>query len=358
MGLERLEENPPCIPKLLFNFLKLTVAFVILIIISIILPLALLVSFSIRKAVYLLAYWNEPGIKMITCMGTLFAAEDLHNRPKANVVAVLTVEGDIQLERYKEIANCHILNATDSCGELIYPELKQCIVRWGGYYFWKDCLDFNLENHVKLYNNESGESFTHRDINRITETLVNAKWTKDKPLWEVTLVQNFYSSNSESGGPYTAVLARWHHATGDGYAWLNLIVNKLCQTPTFKNAMPTWPRRSLGYNLIYWTSFPLRGAWALSELVLFGLCYHFDWRVPADQKKTHFIHALNEPIQLESIKEIKNHFGVSFASTLHAVLAGAHRQMLIRKGFCMPKVLPCCIALPLPGHSLKLRNHM
>jgi hypothetical protein len=172
MGLlERLEESPNFIPKLLLNFRRLTVALVILLIVPITLPFVLIVSFSIRKPESLLAYWNEPGIKMITCMGTLFAGDDLHNRPKAKVVAVLTVEGNLQLERYKGIAKSNTLNARDTRRKLIYPELKQCVVRWGGYYFWKDYLAFNLENHVKLYNDESGESFTHTDISRITETL-------------------------------------------------------------------------------------------------------------------------------------------------------------------------------------------
>jgi hypothetical protein len=60
---------------------------------------------------------------------------------------------------------------------------------------------------------------------------------------------------------------------------------------------------------------------------MFGL-YHFDWRVTADQRKTDFVHTVSDSIPLTTIKDIKNHFGVSFSSVLHAIVAGVHRQML------------------------------
>jgi hypothetical protein len=88
--------------------------------------------------------------------------------------------------------------------------------------------------------------------------------------------------------------------------------------------------------------------------------YHFAWKVIRrnDGAKDHFNHALSLPIPLESIKAIKNHFGVSFAGVLQSVMAGIHQKMLIQKGFKVPKTLPCWMTVSLPGHSLKLRNHM
>jgi hypothetical protein len=358
MGLEKLKESPHFIPRLLFYLIKLIVAVLLFLIIHTIVPVLLLFGFIYRKFIDFSAHLihGEELRKILTLMTSVFAMDDLYDRPMANMLVLLTVEENVEIDRFREIFFKNVLNARSSDGELKYPELKQCIVNWGGYSFWKECPDFNVDKHIRIYN-ATRPSHTDKDIQHLRESLVNAKWERNKPLWEVILVQNHYPKGASNPGPPTTIFVRYHHTVGDGYSWLNLIIQYLCQKPTFKNALPSVPRRSLASRLLFWVSFPFKCAWALAEFQLLNH-FRFDWRGLDAGIKRDYFHTVTEPIPLESIKEIKNHFGVTFASVLHAVLTGVHRKMLQRKGFLVPKEIPCWMTLPLPGHSLKLRNIM
>jgi hypothetical protein len=358
MGLEKLKESPHFIPRSLFYLIKLIVAVLLFLIIHTIVPFLLLLCFFYRKFIDFLAHLvhGEELKKIVTLVSSYFATDDLYDRPKANILILLTVEGNVGISTFREIFFKNVLNARSSDGELKYPELKQCIVNWGGYSFWKECPDFNLENHIRTYN-ATRPSHTDKDIQHLRESLVNAKWERNKPLWEVILVQNHYPKGASNPGPHTTIFVRHHHTVGDGYSWLNLIIQYLCQKPTFKNALPSVPRRSLASRLLFWVSFPFKCAWAVAEFQLLHH-FHFDWRGLATKCQFDFLHVVTEPIPLDTIKEIKNHFGVSFASVLHAVLTGVHRRMLQRKEFRVPKEIPCWMTLPVIEHSLKLRNMM
>jgi hypothetical protein len=363
MGLEKLKESPQFHSRFLFFVIKLMATILVFLVNTTVLPVLLLLAFSYRKCLDFLAHLvhgKELG-KIVTPMSSLFATDDIYDHPKANVLVLLTLEGTLEMNRFREIFTNNVLNARDSDGRWKYPELKQCIQRWGGYYFWKDCPDFNLEEHVRLYKNESGSSVTDFDIKSLQERFVRQKWKRNQPLWEAHLVHNYeykpnWVSNSNSG-PHTMIIMRYHHTTGDGYSWLHLITASFCQKPNFKNALPTLPSRSLASRLLFWALLPLRGAWALVEMMMLHF-YHFDWAVKGDPAKTEYFYAMSDQIPVKSVKEIKNHFRVSFASVLHSILAGVHRQMLQRKGFRLPKELPCWVTLPLPGHPLKMRNHL
>jgi hypothetical protein len=362
MGLEKLEQSPYFVLRATYFTLRLSVAFILLTIITVSLPIVLLVSLSIRKLVSYLAHIvNGAELReIVTGTSSLFAGDDLHGHPKANISLILTFEGNIEVNKLRKLFSKNVLHAEDSSGKLTYPELKQCIIRWGSYFFWKNCTHFKLEEQIRLHDEESGinSHYTDKDIEQLREKLCSQKWEKNQPLWEVVLIHNcFPKFATNSLGAHTTMFVRWHHVAGDGYAWLNLIINGLCQRQKFRNAMPTYPRRTLVSTILYWASFPFRGSWTISEYVLSSV-HHFDWRVTADERKTTLLHAVSKPIAVESIKCIKNHFQVSFASVLTSVLAGVHCKMLINKGFPVPESIPCWMNLPLPGHSLKLVNHM
>jgi hypothetical protein len=364
MGLEILQESPSLILRSIFNIIRLTFTMLLLLSLPIVL-IHVIINVTIRKSVDILAHivHGKDLKKLVTLVSSLLAADDIHEKPKANLLTMLTVEGNFEIARLREIFIKNVLNAKQagSCsdGELKYPELQQFIVNWGGYYFWKDCPDFKLEEHVRLYDEDSAGGINHQDedIILLRDKALNQKWERNKPTWELVLVHNCYPQFASNPGPHTTIFVRWHHSAGDGYSWLHLIIDSLCERPKFKNALPSREPRSLASSLLYWASFVFRGTWAFAEFAMFFL-HSFDWRVTADQRQTESLHVVTKPISVESIREIKTHFGVSFASVLHTILSGVHWRMLERKGFRVPKQLPCWMTLPLPGHSLKLRNHM
>jgi hypothetical protein len=283
--------------------------------------------------------------KIITTASSLLAGDDLHGHPKANLLIVATIKGNIEVAKFWELFNRTVLDAKDSSGALIYPELKQCIRRWGGYFVWKDCTIFKLEEQIRLYDDGSSgnmRSYTESDIQHLHGILSSQKWEEIKPLWEFVVVQNCFPNSATNFGPHTTI-------------------NRFCQRVKFTNALRSYPRRNVASIILQWASFPFRGAWAISECILCSF-RHNDWIViAADQfetDNTNILHAVSQPLAIQSIKSIKNHFNVSFASVLNSVLTGVHRRMLNRKGFQVPKEVSFWITLPLRGHSLKLTKHM
>jgi hypothetical protein len=102
--------------------------------------------------------------------------------------------------------------------ELKYPELKQTIVSWGGYFFWKDCPDFDYNKHVRLYNIGESEtsSYTDTELHSIRQTLLNQPWIRNMPLWEIIFIQNCYPSHLAPSSPHTTIVFRFHHVLADG----------------------------------------------------------------------------------------------------------------------------------------------
>jgi hypothetical protein len=357
MRLEKLEQSSYFALRATYLALRLSVAFILLTIVPLFLPILLLVSLSIRKLVCVLAHIvNGAELReMVTGTSSLLAGDDLHGHPKANLLHVATLVGNIDVNKLRMVFTKNVIEATDDAGKLMYPELKQCITTWGGYFFWKECPHFSLEEHILLYDEGSGS--TDGEIEHLRQNLSRQKWEINKPLWEIVLVQNCFPQFATERESHTTMFVRWHHVAGDGYAWLHLLFDRLCQRPKFRNALPTSLRRTLVSTILHWASIPFRGCWTISEYILFSF-HHFDWRVTADQEDTTFLHVVSKPIAVESIKAIKNHLQVSFATVLTSALAGVHRRMLISKDIPLPESIPCWMTLPLPGHSLKLVNHM
>jgi hypothetical protein len=123
MGLERLEESPYFLLRAQITLLKLSLSIVILLTVPFILPPLLLIALVIGIFVSQLAHLliGKDLKKMLTLGSTVFAVDDIYGRPKANVLAVLTVEGNAEIERCREIFRKNVINAKESDGKIRYP---------------------------------------------------------------------------------------------------------------------------------------------------------------------------------------------------------------------------------------------
>ncbi len=109
----------------------------------------------------------------------------------------------------------------------------------------------------------------------------------------------------------------------------------------------------------------------MAQALLFGIVgpYHSmkmllrsidtnEWHLPGDKLSKPRNVGFTKRIPLEYVKEIKNMHNVSFSAVIYASLTGALRNMMLTMGKNVPQYMSTAVAVPMPGHPLKLRNHL
>jgi hypothetical protein len=324
--------------------------------------------------------------KMLSFTSSFFAADNLYKQPRANIVTICTVEGTLDLAHFRNLWRTNVMEATipsdranegttikvvdEEAGQKLYPELTQYIYNWGGYTFWKEDLNFNLNEHINTlhlnYSNthdgDSESDIKDEDLllSELREELLNRPWVRNKPLWEIFLIPG-------ASGKQTFLLIRCHHCLADGYAILNLFISSLCKNSEFDNPMRTKRRERPGLmEMFTWVLFlPFRGAYALAEHACMALTYSIFRtkliRSSSNNKQPLFLLKTIHPISVKVIKRIKTQYGVSFASVLHSLETAIVQELLRLKDEVdddFPQSVSSVCVFPLKGHPLSLTNHL
>jgi hypothetical protein len=354
---------------------KLLLASAILLVSPSFVVLSLLINYLIPKAVDFLAHrfhTEEEGLGlMLSSHSSLLAADDIYKQPAANMLSLSILEGTLTLERLRDLWHTNVMEARipdtntnmkneEKLGKRMYPELTQFLYNWGGYSFWKEDLDFDLNKHINYLSLDNSNENEELDqiLPKLREELLNRPWMRNKPLWEVFLIPVKSEQNNQ-----TVLIIRCHHSLADGYAMLNLFLSKLCKTLDFEIPKPnlvTKKRSGLLKKIGWVLLFPFRGAYVLAEQAVMAMTYSvFRTNPPSSNEDYTCLHKTLSPLSVELIKKIKSHHGVSFASVLHSLATSVLQELLRLKGIDeFPELVPALCILPLKGHPLLLTNHM
>lgn len=120
------------------------------------------------------------------------------------------------LTKIKEDFTLKILNCRDSHNKLRYPELRQSIISWCGFLFWKNVPNFELSIRLILPLSFDLYSTQGRSL-LINMSELGWKFGR-QVLWEIVLIP-------VQSGEYFDIIFRYHHALGDGVSILNLFSN-------------------------------------------------------------------------------------------------------------------------------------
>jgi len=172
---------------------------------------------TLRYLIHKSAKCFRPDLgKMVTLSTTPMAIDSLYTKPKTSIVVGLILEGTLDLTRIRNIVSKNILGARFPNGEMKYPELKQYLTSWLGYYFWKDEKHFDLEKHVRMESQNPSTTYSEQDIKNIYQTLVRNPWNRKRSLWELILMPNSYPKGLDATTSHTILFLRVHHSIGDG----------------------------------------------------------------------------------------------------------------------------------------------
>jgi WS/DGAT/MGAT family acyltransferase len=96
-----------------------------------------------------------------------------------------------------------------------FPRFRQRIVEADGDLFWEDVNGFDLGEH--LHPARLPEPAGRVELEEFTGGLVSVPLSRDRPLWDLYLVENY--------GAGCAVVFRMHHAIADGIALARLLMS-------------------------------------------------------------------------------------------------------------------------------------
>ncbi|OXA43539.1 hypothetical protein Fcan01_21460 [Folsomia candida] len=359
-------------------FKKLKAQFYILIFFLLFLAL-FPICFSICVPIYLFRFIVTMARKvfrrdlgnLINTRSAVIATDNASDNPKWNLCVWITLDGNLDFVQFRQTFLHDIVLETNSKGELVNPEYQQYYAKWLGFLFWKWEKAFDIREHMKYYfENLKGGSYlekvtTNKELRQIIKGLTSEPFGHEKSPWEFLFIPNFREEDDHSAPAPTTesnksvLIFRVHHGFCDGYAILWLLLKRLNKVGLERVAKPaklpkgrgrTW--RVLLNRIFSW----LRAPYDFMTLMVESKDKN-EWHLSQETLERPFNTAFTPRIPLKYIKEIKNGNNVSFTSVIMAALTASIRNSMIERGAKVPRKMTTAVAVPMPGHPDKLRNH-
>ncbi|CAL8102771.1 unnamed protein product [Orchesella dallaii] len=326
---------------------------------------------------------------MVSPRDALVGLDNTATQCECMITVLLTMKGDPDMKKVLEVFQNEVINGKNSKGELCYQKLQNYYDTWLGFTFWKKEENFQLENHVReldpseydfLKNNNKSEDGVAVKEDQLMKIL-GARSTKCFPPgvspWEALIIRNYKKASPQLHHDFKAnvpissveklgekdcefaLVLRIHHAIGDGYSIMKLIMSNLCMGAL--DRVPKAPVRRLS---------PLTVLLNYIAIVFLTPYYHFlqffldidktMWHLPSNKLEKQWQFAMTERLSFAAIKEISKQQGVCMTATLVAGLAGGIHNFLKEKGMEKKnkKIMRALSPMPWKDHPLEtLVNH-
>ena len=320
------------------------------------------ILFSLFRGTVLIAAWLfRPDLTApLDVVQEAMALERIHSKPKMNILVYNIVEGTVSVNDFRARFEKNILNLTDGKGTLVYPELKQFKATFLNKYFWKCDKNFDLKNHVRLYD-YPGETIklpkpcNEADLEKVTGDLLAHPWKKGQSPWEILFIHNYRENETES--MKTVFIFRIHHSLTDGYGILKIIWRLLDNPSQVKFPQPTFPQLNFVQRCVIYMRLPFYMYYYLALAVVDGFDFKNSWHLRDKKLSRNYNTCLVKPIPISVIKEIKQKYGVGYNSVLAAIVSGGIRKVMEENGQKIPESMGVFMPLPLPNHPEGLGTH-
>ena len=212
---------------------------------------------------------------------------------------------------------------------------------------WAQDSDFDIDRHVHRISLRAPGGWA--ELSEICGQLAGLPLDRRRPLWEMWVIEGFGGSHN---GGRLAVLLKVHHCAADGVTYANLL-SQLCSTepdapqpdPVEAAAAPTPMRMALG-GLARFASRPLQFVInvlpaiirALADTIrraARGRAMAAPFTAPRTRLNARLTARRNVAfarLELDDVKTVKNHFGVSVNDVAMALVSGVVRRFLLDRG--------------------------
>jgi hypothetical protein len=308
-------------------------------------------------------------VQILGVRDTFYGIDNITTEPKSSVVSTMIFQGDFKPENALRSMERILAKKLDK-NTLKYPELHRYLVKWMGFFFWKEDQNFDLRAHIHYYRPTSityeengneedpkGVTVDVKYVQEVEKQLINEPYAEGKSAWELIILPNYkpeFSHTTPPAGTCTAVFLKLHHSFIDGFSLTRLINNEICNGEPGDLPQPNFPKQNclLPIFMFFKTPYDM-----LSELLLKP--DQNSWYLTGDRIRNEIKSAISEQISSQRIKEVGQSFGVSFTSVVVAALSGGIRRYMIQRNELKESsTFSCLCPFPVPGHPDTLGNYL
>ncbi|CAL8104220.1 unnamed protein product [Orchesella dallaii] len=288
---------------------------------------------------------------------------DLAISPSQTITVILKIKGkcDIQTLR-NHILHTWVCKREGANGPLEYPELRQYITSRLGYLIFKWDREFDIANHVNLY--DSGMTVVNDEkLQDIWENVSKRPFKSKRSPWEFFLIPNYYESQTQ-GKIFEKIpeeerhcvwILRLHHSMCDGFSIYRLLISLTDQ------GLPLWGRETaceVQKNFKFLMNFKalLSGPTSLAKVFLQGFDYLHDLHYSHNRLLRKYS-IVTSSLDVQLVKNASKLHNISFHAVLIGALSGGIRKYLLENNLSIPHQ-PIRLGMPIshPNHTTKLRN--
>lgn len=202
-----------------------------------------------------------------------------------------------------------------------YPRFARRVIQRGSRYYWQDDPEFDISRQIILAPGLEEDPRALDDKAKLQDYMggvASQPLPSDRPLWQLQVIPRF-------GDDGSALICRSHHVLGDGIAMVQVLFGLMDSIPNEGMVVPAVVDRGgkPPNKLLLAAKASLAGPWILAQKMA--------WRsdrssVHGPELTTEKRVAWTQPLELATIKAIKDHHGATVNDVLVACVAGAFRR--------------------------------
>lgn len=312
-----------------------------------------------RYVVTRLAHLDPKVGKIVSGLGAIYLAHTPYTKPVTTIITYFTLTSKPEIDQVVRIFNERIFSKKlETEGRYVYPELAQKIVPKYGYNFFHTVDDFDIRNHVRYLNPDDPEKLVTRTeiTTEVMRDLGRLPFNPNQSPWETIVIPNLIDEGDRT--VKGMLLFRCHHGLLDGFSFLK-VMRKLGVREWKGETGFTLPPSSFLEKCVQFLLVLLTGPYHLLNMSLFSGDRN-EWVIRCIEEYTGSIRLkLGNPIPVERLKRVKNHFGVSLSSVIIGIMVGGVTKLMKkqRRDYCPSKIY-VTMSYPFPGHpDDRLDNH-
>ncbi|CAG7721071.1 unnamed protein product [Allacma fusca] len=321
-----------------------------------------------RYFIYLIAKVFRPELKCFaTGLTRLFCSTNQWGDIlPANAISVLTVEGHLELDSFRNLFHQRVLCKRDQKGKLIFEKFYEIITFFMGYPFWTRETNFDITDHIAAYDYHL-DGISHFDESHLKAYLsrvMSDSWNAERSYWNITLVHGY------TGKTNSLIIIKWQHALADGFS-MKRFLEALCCSEMIAEALPEmqFPSRSARLRNLISEFYPRLEAFTETTKAIIrfpydsarfkaGISRHEKrlWQKCVTVKEDEYHMTFTKPFSVKAIKSVQVKFGVGFQTVLFTAVSAALEKVLDQCKLPMTKMLLADCPKPLMSQNEGLTN--
>ncbi|CAL8112309.1 unnamed protein product [Orchesella dallaii] len=152
-------------------------------------------------------------------LDAVLSAHTPYSNPTAVFLPIFYLKSQLDKSQLITDFNEKLMQLRNPDGKFIYAKYRQKIVSKFGYHFWVNVDDFNLNDHIRFFNESCPEQVVkEEDLIPLSWELSRRPFNPSGSPWEFLLIPRF----EHNGDPSikSLLIMRYHHCLCDGFSCL------------------------------------------------------------------------------------------------------------------------------------------